>query len=190
VRVRGAHVCWCSIGSRRCGCVYLPESCLDSHSPLWHALHLAFHCWCLTSFPLCHDSLASVVASHPIEEKDWWVAKEEELDLASSQPPLCSSSTRHEQTTDPSQEILFHNRGYEVWEHCRQAWRRRHHASSSEQPAVTSSSSSGRSPLRSPLRRKLMSGLVQKKQYTLPRNLGLGEMVQVYQEIWHGDSSD
>lgn len=128
--------------------------------------------------------VAAVLASHPIEEKDWWVGKEEG-DAASSPPPLYH--TRTETAGDPgtTEETHFHNRGYEVWERCRQAWR--HTAASSDR---ITTSSSGRSPLRSPLRRRMMSSLVQKKQYALPRNLGLGEMVEVYQEIWHGDSSE
>jgi hypothetical protein len=167
------HVCVCV-------CPELPsdlvESCLDASSPLCQA--------CTSLASLSRLFVAAVLASHPIEEKDWWVAKEEE-DAAASPPPLYHTRTETAEA-GTTEETHFHNRGYEVWEGCRQAWR---HTAASDRDRITTSSS-GRSPLRSPLRRRMMSSLVQKKQYALPRNLGLGEMVEVYQEIWHGDSSE
>ena len=133
---------------------------------------------------------ASVLSCVPIEEKDWWVTNTEQLNeeedstLDAPDDELQKLSADENNTTQDSGETQFHNRGYEVWEQCREAWR--NGSSTTEQAeSTTTPRKSPTRPLSGMQRRSVLMGLSRHREYNLPRRIRLEEVIGVYQEIWH-----
>ena len=126
----------------------------------------------------------------PIQEKDWWTTNltAQENDDDKEVPTNSNTSNINEKGESPkgatqdSVEMHFHNRGFEVWEHCRSEWRNyRDEGSTLRKPTK---------PLSSLQRRAVLSGLSRQREDSLPRRIRLEELVDVYQDIWHQDNSD
>ena len=86
-------------------------------------------------------------------------------------------------------ETQFHNRGYEVWEQCRDAWRNSV-ISEDEGIEVAAVVRSPRKQLSNSQRRYVVAGLTRQREFQLPRRIPLSDLIGLYQDIWHQDSSD
>jgi hypothetical protein len=99
-----------------------------------------------------------------------------------------SCSAASDTSNSSSSSRRFRNRGLETWEVARNAWR---------QPCVEENMNTKRRvpyvPTRSDppspaVRKKLVQNVARDRQYTLPRQMPLSEIMSVYQEIWHGEN--
>lgn len=169
---------------------------------------------------LAPSFFADKILDGPPREEDWWVntakssppeaavtsddsfdssaecdhTAKSRLSLASSNQAENSTtsssspdSNSHNSTSDSdnNHNRQFRNRGLETWVMARDAWR---------QPcedALTHVPSTRRSDPASPaMRKKLVQRVARDREYTLPRQMPLSEIMSVYQEIWHGDGGE
>ena len=143
---------------------------------------------------------AAIVENVPIEEKDWWIINSSNLQLdeekIDSEAAAAASSESEKMTADngsdagtknTDDEITFHNRGYEIWEHCRDAWR-----SGSKEFDVEDVSSRGtaspRKPMNKKQRERIMLNVTKQREFKLPRKIRLDEMINIYTEVWAVES--
>ena len=121
----------------------------------------------------------------PIQEKDWWTTNltcaESSVDQETTTTTDNNNNNNNQGATQDSVEMHFHNRGQQVWEHCRNEWR-------SYSPPLASPPRKPTKPLSGMQRRAVLSGLSRQREYALPRRIRLEELVGVYQEVWHQDS--
>jgi hypothetical protein len=121
----------------------------------------------------------------------------------SSGGETCSTSSPHSHkssTSDNSSSAAsaasrrFRNRGLETWVVARDAWRQpascedvshRHDHHHAPPPVMTRSD-----PPSPAMRKKLVQKVARDRQYTLPRQMPLSEIMSVYQEVWHGDGGE
>ena len=127
----------------------------------------------------------AILSSTPIEEKDWWTNTSVSVDESSS----TTDSPVEKDASMDSTESQFHNRGYEVWEQCRTAWRGDRDESAEQQQVSTPTRRSPKA-LTTYQKRQVTANLARQREYNLPRRLRLDQVVGIYQDIWSQGGSE
>jgi len=138
----------------------------------------------------------ALIDNIPIEEKDWWTRNsnfkaDEKVDSSSA---TADSGELEKSNADKgsdagtkdvaaADETTFHNRGLEIWEQCRDAWRSGSKESDGEEVSSRSTTSPPK-PMSKKQREKVMSNVTKHREFKLPRRIRLDEMINIYTEIW------
>eukprot|EP00522_Entomoneis_paludosa_P011367 CAMPEP_0172448988 /NCGR_PEP_ID=MMETSP1065-20121228/7840_1 /TAXON_ID=265537 /ORGANISM="Amphiprora paludosa, Strain CCMP125" /LENGTH=230 /DNA_ID=CAMNT_0013200587 /DNA_START=189 /DNA_END=881 /DNA_ORIENTATION=+ len=145
------------------------------------------------------------LASGPPRDADWWSEKDDTSSSFSSMDDVKRTSSMDsddQRSGVTSGKREFRNRGLEIWEKTRKAWNNTPatQPSSSLLPNSTKKSISFSSPgklhskpnrsLSRFRRRELMKNLQSERQFQLPQQMGLKDLIGVYNEIWNEDKSD
>ena len=141
---------------------------------------------------------AALLDNITIEEKDWWIKNptlDDEVGDATSRTAVASSE--HEKssvekdsgdgTKDAAGETTFHNRGFEIWEQCRGAWRNGSNECDGEEMSLRSAASPHK-PMSKKQREKILLNVTRQREFKLPRKIRLDELINVYTEVWCHDS--
>jgi len=140
----------------------------------------------------------------PPTDADWWREHSHSSSFFATENggiEVLSKEQKEQRSGGTPTKRVFQNRGLDTWEKTRMAWS---HSSAcarpDSQPSIAAVqeelaySKAQNSKLSKPLsryrKRELMKNLTSQRQFALPKQMGLAELVGVYNDIWNEDGSE
>lgn len=133
-------------------------------------------------------TIAENILSESPRNTDWWedvaeaaqaIEARPSMSFDSTELPVVTESVSEDSSYSPPTKKRFRNVGLETWLQVREAWKQPVKEEIVLQPYPSAAT-----------RRELRRWLTNYREYKLRRPMALGDMVEIYNEIWNEDEEE